>query len=189
MRSGRKKWSFAAGIVVILATVSWLAYSGIQESKTYYVTVSELAANRDLQDRRLRVAGDVTTGSILRNDGHVNFKIQKDGKILQVVYTGTEPLPDTLQDGAEAIADGRYQSDGTFHAEAVQAKCPSKYEAKGIERQAAKAAPGEYRPPVATSTSEMMKEKYNGGYSSSYKGGYSDAGYSQGFSGLKPNGQ
>ena len=70
-RTGRKKWPFAAGIVVILATVSWLAYSGIQESKTYYVTVSELFTNQDLQSRRLRVAGDVTTGSIAREDGRV----------------------------------------------------------------------------------------------------------------------
>jgi cytochrome c-type biogenesis protein CcmE len=173
MRSGRKKWPFAAGIVVIIATVSWLAYSGIQESKTYYVTVSELSTNQDLQDRRLRVAGDVTTGSILRESGRVNFKIEQGGKMLQVVYTGTEPLPDTLQDGAEAIADGRYQPDGTFHAEAVQAKCPSKYEAKGIERQAAAAKPGEYRPPATTSTSEMMKDKYEAGYASDYSGGYS----------------
>ena len=180
-RSGRSKLPFAAGIVVIIATVAWLAYSGIQESKTYYVTVSELFSNQDLQERRLRVAGDVTTGSILRQDGRVNFQIQQGGKLLKVVYTGTEPLPDTLQDGAEAIADGRYQTDGTFHAEAVQAKCPSKYEAKGIERQAAAAAPGEYRAPASTSTSEMMQEKYNdkyqggypAGYSSDYKGGYS----------------
>ena len=168
-RTGRKKWPFAAGILVILATVSWLAYSGIQESKTYYVTVSELFSNHDLQARRLRVAGDVTTGSIGREDGHVNFQIEQGGKLLKVVYTGTEPLPDTLQDGAQAVADGRYQQDGTFHAEAVQAKCPSKYEAKGAERKAAGIKPGEYVPPSTAGSAQQMQEKYNGGYN--------DAGY------------
>jgi cytochrome c-type biogenesis protein CcmE len=176
-RTGRKKWPFAAGIVVILATVSWLAYSGIQESKTYYVTVSELFTNQDLQSRRLRVAGDVTTGSIAREDGRVNFQIQQGGKLLKIVYTGTEPLPDTLQDGAEAIADGRYQQDGTFHAEAVQAKCPSKYEAKGAERKAAAVKPGEYVPPSTAPAMQSGEEKYNGGasdagYKSDYAGGY-----------------
>lgn len=175
-RSGRSKLPFAAGIVVILATVSWLAYSGIQESKTYYVTVSELFTNQELQARRLRVAGDVTTGSIGRDGGHVNFQIQQGGKMLKVVYTGTEPLPDTLQDGAQAVADGRYQSDGTFHAEAVQAKCPSKYEAKGMQTKAAGMKPGEYVPPSTNSAAEEMNKKYSGGYpagsKSDYAGGY-----------------
>ena len=129
MRSRNKKWQFAAGIAVILTTVVWLSYSGIQESKTYYVTISELLASPDSQQHRLRVAGDVVPGSIERADGRVRFQIQEEAKQLPVVYVGTEPLPDTLfNEGAQAIADGRYQPDGVFHAEAIQAKCPSKYE-------------------------------------------------------------
>jgi cytochrome c-type biogenesis protein CcmE len=174
MRSGRKKWPFAAGIVVILATVSWLAYSGIQESKTYYVTVSELFQDEGLQSRRLRVAGDVTTGSIAREDGRVNFQIEQGGKTLRIVYTGSEPLPDTLQDGAEAIADGRYQPDGVFLAEAVQAKCPSKYEAAAAEDKAAGMKSGEYRPPAgkAEAPHDNPPGGYEAGYKSDYTGGY-----------------
>lgn len=176
-RSSRSRLPFAAGIVIILATISWLAYSGIQESKTYYVTVSELFASEDLQERRLRVAGDVTTGSILREDGRVNFQIQQGGKMLRIVYTGSEPLPDTLQDGAEAIADGRYQSNGTFHAEAIQAKCPSKYEAQAAENKAAGMKPGEYVPPSTSSAAGEINRKYSGGYQAGYQGGYDGGGY------------
>jgi cytochrome c-type biogenesis protein CcmE len=130
MQSVQKKPQFILGIAVILLTLSWLAYSGIQESKTYYVTVSELLANSSGDHRRLRVAGDVIPGSIQRNDGRVRFQIIEQEQVLPVIYVGTEPLPDTLfNDGAQAIADGRYQNDGVFHAEAIQAKCPSKYEA------------------------------------------------------------
>lgn len=171
-RTGRSKLPFAAGIVIILATVSWLAYSGIQESKTYYVTVSELFSNQDLQERRLRVAGDVSTGSISRDDGRVNFQIEQGGKMLKIVYTGSEPLPDTLQDGAEAIADGRYQPDGTFLAEAVQAKCPSKYEAAGAERKAAAVMPGEYVPPSTVGAAAQMQGRYESGVGGKYEGGY-----------------
>lgn len=114
---------------VILMTLAWLAYSGIQESKTYYITVDELQEMSDAYDRRYRVAGNVAVGSIRRAERRVEFQLEQNGKLLQVVYTGTEPLPDTLQDRAEAIADGRYQRDGIFHAEMVQAKCASKYEA------------------------------------------------------------
>jgi cytochrome c-type biogenesis protein CcmE len=129
MRS-RKNWQFGAGIGIILVTISWLAYSGIQESQTYYVTISELRASPDARERRLRVAGDVTPGSVQRVNDRVQFEIREGAELLQVVYVGRELLPDTLyQDGAQAIADGRYQADGVFHAEAIQAKCPSKYEA------------------------------------------------------------
>jgi cytochrome c-type biogenesis protein CcmE len=49
---------------------------------------------------------------------------------LKVVYDGMDPLPDTFRDGAKALADGKMEHDGVFHAKNVQAKCASKYEAK-----------------------------------------------------------
>lgn len=128
MRQRSKKWQFGAGIAIILATIAWLAYSGIQESQTYYVTVSELLASPNTSHRRFRVAGDVASGSIQRAKGRVQFQLQQGSQIVPVVYTGVDPLPDTLVDGAQAVADGRYEN-GTFQAEAVQAKCASKYEA------------------------------------------------------------
>ena len=141
MRSRKKNWQFAAGIAIILTTVVWLSYSGIQESKTYYVTISELLASPTSQQHRLRVAGNVVSGSIQRADGRVRFQIQEAEKVLPVVYVGTEPLPDTLfNDGAQAVADGRYQPDGVFHAEAIQAKCPSKYESAKMPAQPASAS-------------------------------------------------
>jgi cytochrome c-type biogenesis protein CcmE len=133
MPSRNKKMKFGIGFGIILSTLAWLAYSGIQESKTYYVTVPELLAHSDAASRRFRVAGDVQVGSIRRMGGRTEFTIEdpenKGGPTLLVYYTGSEPLPDTLMDRAQAIADGRYQEDGTFHAEMVQAKCASKYEA------------------------------------------------------------
>src|SRR4051794_8539992 len=81
----RKKLQFAAGISLILLTVSWLAYSGIQESKTYYVTVSELLSNPEGTHRRFRVAGDVADGSVKRANGHVEFRLVQEGKLLPIV--------------------------------------------------------------------------------------------------------
>lgn len=133
MQRKRSRWQFGAGIAIIIATISWLAYSGIQESKTYYVTVSELLAAPEAHHRRFRVAGDVEAGSIRRSVGRVEFRLQQGADTVPVVYTGVEPLPDTLVDGAQAVADGRFEN-GTFHAEFVQAKCASKYEA--MEAQA-----------------------------------------------------
>ncbi len=129
MRSNQNQVKFAVGVVLILIVLGWLAYGGIQESKTYYVTVAELKASPDGYHRRYRVAGDVVPGSIHRIGSHVEFQLEQGGKTLPVVYTGTEPLPDTLKDKAQAVADGRFQPDGNFQAQTVQAKCASKYEA------------------------------------------------------------
>ena len=49
---------------------------------------------------------------------------------MKVAYTGTEPLPDTFKDGAQALADGKLGEDHVFRAAKIQAKCASKYEAK-----------------------------------------------------------
>jgi cytochrome c-type biogenesis protein CcmE len=42
---------------------------------------------------------------------------------------GTDTLPDTFKDGAQAIVDGDYQANGDFRADQIQAKCASKYAA------------------------------------------------------------
>ncbi len=55
-------------------------------------------------------------------------------RVLNVVYTGTDPLPDTFKDNAQALADGRFGPDGIFEASKIQAKCASKYEAKPVQR-------------------------------------------------------
>jgi cytochrome c-type biogenesis protein CcmE len=129
MRTNQSQIKFVIGTTLILMVLGWLAYGGIQESKTYYVTVSELQGTKDAYQRRYRVAGDVAPDSVRRVGSHVEFRLEQGGKTLPIVYIGTEPLPDTLRDGAQAVADGRYQPDGSFRAQAVQAKCASKYEA------------------------------------------------------------
>lgn len=129
---------FAALIVVIAGTLVWLAAGGISESKTYYKTVEELQQMGSAAlDKRLRVGGDVEAGSIVRVGREVTFTLQQDKLRLKVIYSGTDPLPDTFRDGAQALADGRMGRDGVFRASKIQAKCASKYEAKPFRQPAA----------------------------------------------------
>jgi cytochrome c-type biogenesis protein CcmE len=58
----------------------------------------------------------------------VTFDIDYEGEGLSVRYVGKAPLPDTLVDRAQAVAEGTLQPDGNFEATLVQAKCASKYE-------------------------------------------------------------
>ncbi|MGH9321635.1 MAG: cytochrome c maturation protein CcmE [Vicinamibacteria bacterium] len=127
----RKKLKFIAGSAVILAAVVALAISSLEESKSYYQTVPELKAmGARAEGRRVRVAGNVVPGSIVRREeGVVTFDIDYEGEVLPVRYVGRGPLPDTLVDRAQAVAEGTLLKDGNFEATLVQAKCASKYEA------------------------------------------------------------
>jgi len=124
----QKKFLIGSGIIV--ATLLALAYVGYTQSKTYYHTISELATlSAPEQHQRMRVSGNVRSGSITHRDGRVDFVLEEQGKALPVSYVGSDPLPDTFKDGAQALVEGRLQPDGGFTAEQVQAKCASKYEA------------------------------------------------------------
>ena len=122
---------FAALIVVVIGTLVWLATAGMNETKTYYKTISELGQmGNQAYGKRLRVGGDVESGSIHRVGSEVQFTLIQDKLRLKVAYTGTEPLPDTFKDGAQALADGKLDKDGVFRTAKIQAKCASKYEIK-----------------------------------------------------------
>jgi cytochrome c-type biogenesis protein CcmE len=113
---------------VIIATVAWLAFSGAQDNKSYYVTISELQGmGNKAYVRHLRVAGNVAPGSIHRVGTFVDFDLVEQGRKLAVSYKGVEPPPDTFKDDAQALAVGTYGHDGIFHATLLQAKCASKY--------------------------------------------------------------
>ncbi|MFQ5724069.1 MAG: cytochrome c maturation protein CcmE [Terriglobia bacterium] len=128
MRS--KNLKFIAGAAIILGVLVWLGFTGVQEAKTYYLTIPELHARGETAYQlRVRVAGDVVPGSIRRESGQVHFQLHQGQDTLEVVYVGTEPLPDTLVDDAQAIVTGKYSPQQRFVAEQVQAKCASKYEA------------------------------------------------------------
>ena len=127
----KKYGKFAALIAVVIGTLVWLAFAGSGDSKTYYKTVAELNKMGDqAYGRRLRVGGDVADGSIQHTGGQVIFVLKQDNQSIKVAYTGHDPLPDTFRDGAQALADGKLDRDGVFHASQIQAKCASKYEAK-----------------------------------------------------------
>ena len=142
---------------VIVAALVWLAAGGVKDTKTYYKTIPELQQmGRSAQGERLRVGGDVQPGSIVKNGAEVRFVLHQGAQTLSVVYSGTDPLPDTFRDDAQALADGRLGANGVFEASKIQAKCASKYEAKPSQRGLSHEAPV---PQKVSSLSEKL-----GGY-------------------------
>jgi cytochrome c-type biogenesis protein CcmE len=137
MTSSSKNLRIGIAVAIILGTIAWLASTGYNQSKSYYVTIAELHKMGDkAYTSNLRVQGFVKPGSIEQNGTHVTFVLDEfeshspkagTGKLLQVNYKGSEPPPDTFKDDAQALAVGTFGRDGVFHANELQAKCASKY--------------------------------------------------------------
>jgi len=137
MKISAKTWRIGLAAAVIVGTVAWLAITGAEANKSYYVTIAELGGMGDKAYKsQLRVEGFVQPGSIEHNGPHVTFVMNEfeshspkaaSGRTLKVVYKGSEPPPDTFKDDSQALAEGSYGRDGVFHAAVLQAKCASKY--------------------------------------------------------------
>ena len=137
MKTSGNAFRIGIAVAIILGTVAWLAFSGAEANKSYYVTIAELGGMGDKAYKsQLRVEGFVKPDSIEQNGTNVNFVLDEfeshspkaaSGRVLKVVYKGSEPPPDTFKDDAQALAIGSYGRDGVFHATVLQAKCASKY--------------------------------------------------------------
>jgi cytochrome c-type biogenesis protein CcmE len=137
MNSSKNNVRIGIAVAIILGTIGWLATTGFKQSKSYYVTIAELNKMGDKAYKsNLRVEGFVKPGSIEQNGTNVTFVLNEfeshapnaaNGRVMTVVYKGTEPPPDTFKDDSRALAIGTYGRDGKFHANELQAKCASKY--------------------------------------------------------------
>ena len=144
---------FVIGGLLIVAAVVYLIYSSTAASAQYFLTVDEVALKGDeVYDRDLRVSGAVI-GDTIEYDpqtltlrftvAHIpgdNDEIEAQGglaivlhnavenpsQLLEVEYNG--PMPDLLQNEAQAIMTGRLGEDGVFHADELLLKCPTKYD-------------------------------------------------------------
>lgn len=124
----KKKRFFIGGIIVFLA-LGYLGYAGFEGSATYYYTVDELMREgNSIYGQNVRVNGQVAPGSLEQEPGSLalGFTIIAGEASLPVVYQGV--VPDTFKVGSEVVVEGYLDSDNTFQANTILAKCPSKYE-------------------------------------------------------------
>jgi len=129
---------FIIGGVVVVAAVVYLIVSSISSSAQYYLTVKELRGKgQAMAGRNLRVSGYVVGDSIAYNpqasslsfdivDTHEELTATTKADTIKILYTG--PKPDLLQHEAQAIAEGKLNPDGTFTANNLLLKCPTRYE-------------------------------------------------------------
>jgi cytochrome c-type biogenesis protein CcmE len=121
---------FIAGGVIALA-VAYLVIAGLQATTVYFLTVSELQAKGAAAHNQLyRVSGTLVPGSLTRESSGlgIHFLIaDPESTPLPVVYRGGQ-IPDIMGDNIEIVAEGKLDAQGTFAANTVLAKCPSRLE-------------------------------------------------------------
>ncbi len=145
---------FLVGGLLIIAAVVYLIVSSTQASSQYFLTIEELQARKtEVVGKDVRISGAVIGDSIkydaqtltlsftVANIPNDNNVIDARGGLaavlkaavmdnnlprMNVVYNGVKP--DLLKDQAQAIMTGKYSADGTFTANELLLKCPTKYE-------------------------------------------------------------
>ena len=126
-----KKKRYIIGSVILVIVLGYLGFTAFQNSSTYYYTVDELLTDSNLTtDQNVRVQGTVEVGSVQENDGthQVYFVLTHNNYSITVLYSGI--IPDAFQENNDAVVEGTIQQDGTFRANTITVKCPSKYVAE-----------------------------------------------------------
>ena len=149
-----KRLKFIIGGVVIVAAIAFLIISSTINNAQYFLTIDELLGrDTTVQGQAVRISGAVVGSTIQYDPQSLNLTftianipadnnlIEEQGGLaaalhaavidpsrtrLQVVYHG--PRPDLLNDEAQAIVTGHLGTDGTFYADELLLKCPTRYE-------------------------------------------------------------
>ncbi|MCJ7734309.1 MAG: cytochrome c maturation protein CcmE [Anaerolineales bacterium] len=152
----RRPLKFIIGGVVIVGAIIYLIISSLNASVQYFLTVDEVVSKSslgELDGRNIRVSGAVlgetiaydidnlvlsftiahvpADNQLLADEGGLaqalhNAVTDSTRSQMEVVYTG--PIPDLLQNEAQAILTGEMLPNGTFQADEILLKCPTKYE-------------------------------------------------------------
>ena len=146
-----KNGRFLVGLVAVAAAVTYLIWTGLDQTMQYYLTPSELVekvdADPSLHATGVKVGARIVPGTYVRSaEGVHRFTVEDPEKLtvtIPVEYKGD--LPDTFNDRSDmivdAVLDGHYRNDGVFEATTVLTKCGSRYEAspEAIKAEALKA--------------------------------------------------
>lgn len=128
-KSGNLK--FIVGGVVMLALVVVLIVYSTASTGAYYLTVAEtLERAPTLTGQRVRVSGNVVDDSEdwRPQEMTLRFAVADESSDQQLTIVFYGPRPDNFQRAAAAIVEGELMSDGSFQADTLLLKCPSRYE-------------------------------------------------------------
>jgi cytochrome c-type biogenesis protein CcmE len=132
-RKQKKKLALVASVLAIAGGIAYMIMGTFQESLVYFYTPTEVMQQKaDLQGKKIRLAGQVLTGSLAKADDKVtiSFKITDGTNSIPVTFRGV--VPDLFAEGQMAVAEGRPDGEG-FKAELIMAKHSEDYDSKNMK--------------------------------------------------------
>ena len=125
MKPRHKRFIWIALGLAALGIASTLVLKAFNENLVFFLSPSDVAANKAPSGRTFRIGGMVVPGSVKREGVEVRFAVTDTAKTIPVVYRGQ--LPDLFREGKGVVAQGNLGSDGTFMAREVLAKHDENY--------------------------------------------------------------
>ena len=129
-KSSSKNLKFIIAGLLLVGLVIALMVQATMSTGAYYMTVGELNhKGASIIGERVRVSGTVVDGSEDWRPEEITLRFSiadEKGAQLPIVFSG--PRPDNFQRAASAIVEGELLPDGSFQAETLLLKCPSRYE-------------------------------------------------------------
>ncbi len=126
MKPKRKRLTFVAIGMLLLASAAALFLTAISENIVYFRSPSEILDMEIAPDRRVRIGGLVEEGSVEKDSANavVRFRVTDLVNAVPVVFKGM--LPDLFREGQGVVTEGRFKG-GVFLAEEVLAKHDENY--------------------------------------------------------------
>lgn len=118
-------------IIIISLLFSLFFLNPKKETRTILIMDADqvIEQKNNLYEKELRIRGFVKPGSIVRMGNQAEFIVIHNNKELPVYFNGKTQIPDAFADAAPVRLDGILNTNGTFVANKIEAKCASKYEA------------------------------------------------------------
>ncbi len=127
MTPRRQRMLAVALILVGAASATALGLVAASKNFLYFYSPTQIVAGEAPADRRVRVGGMVTEGSVQREEGslEVSFVLTDTAEEVRVTYEGI--LPDLFREGQGIIVHGKVGTGGAFVADEVLAKHDESY--------------------------------------------------------------
>jgi cytochrome c-type biogenesis protein CcmE len=114
-------------VLAVVGAICLMFYLTLQGDVEFYQHVDEVMVSPERwYGKPLQLHGFAADVMTKRDTLEYKFQIKNGAYVVNAMYTGV--VPDTFKDGSEIVLSGTLAADG-FHAKAITAKCPSKYEA------------------------------------------------------------
>jgi cytochrome c-type biogenesis protein CcmE len=113
--------------LVAAVVIAFFAVQNLAPSAVYYLTPTEARDRKIAPGTPARLGGLVLAGSLRYEPQSRTLRFQLSDGTTDTPVIGSGAPPALLKEGAGAVVEGTFASDGTFHASSVIAKHDEKY--------------------------------------------------------------